>query len=49
LHEFLKEKPFAYREEMQAFFYDEYNIVVNVSTISHTLKRAKISRKKVCR
>ena len=30
LYEFLKEQPFAYREEMQAFIYDEYDIVLNV-------------------
>jgi len=32
---------------MQAFIYDEYGIVVSISTISRALKRAKISRKKV--
>ena len=47
LHKFLKEQPFAYRDEMQAFIYDEYNIVVSISTISRALKRSKISRKKV--
>ena len=47
LYEFLQEQPFAYLDEMQAFIYDEYDMVVSVSTISRALKRAKISRKKV--
>jgi len=47
LHEFLKEKPFAYLDEMVAFICDEYNVQVHESTMCRILKRAKISRKKV--
>jgi hypothetical protein len=47
LQEYLQEQPFAYRDEMVAFLYDEYNISTSVSAVGKALKRAKISRKKV--
>jgi transposase len=47
LREFLLSKPWAYRDEMQQFLYDDLGIWVDVSTISRVLCREKISRKKV--
>jgi len=47
LHEFLLSKPWAYQDEMQQFLYDDFEIWVDVSTISRVLLREKISRKKV--
>jgi len=47
LQEYLQEQSFAYRDEMVAFLYDEYNISTSVSAVGKALKRAKISRKKV--
>ena len=46
LHEFLLSKPWAYQEEMQQFLYDDFEIWVDVSTISRVLLREKISRKR---
>jgi len=43
LYEFLKEQLFAYRDKVQSFIYDEYNIAVSVSTISRARNSAKIS------
>ena len=47
LQEYLQEQPFAYRDEMVAFLYDEYNISTSFSAIGRAIKRAKISRKQV--
>src|SRR5437773_600327 len=47
LHEFLLSKPWAYQDEMQQFLYDDFQIWVDVSTISRVLFREKISPKKV--
>jgi len=47
LREFLSKKPFAYRDEMQSFLFDEYDIQVSLTTLSRELKNARISRKKV--
>ena len=47
LQEYLQEQSFAYRDEMIAFLYDEYNISTSVSAVEKALKRAKISHKKV--
>src|SRR5437667_10796942 len=46
LHEFLLSKPWAYQDEMQQFLYDDFEIWVDVSTISRVLLREKISRKR---
>ena len=46
LHEFLLSKPWAYQEEMQQFLYDDFEIWVDVSTISPVLLQEKISRKR---
>ena len=46
LHEFLLSKPWAYQDEMQQFLYDDFEIWVDVSTISWVLWREKISRKR---
>src|SRR5437667_12005330 len=46
LHAFLLSKPWAYQDEMQQFLYDDFEIWVDVSTISRVLLREKISRKR---
>ena len=47
LREFLSKKPFVYHDEMQSFLFDEYDIQVNLTTLSRELSKARISRKKV--
>ena len=46
LHEFLLSKPWAYQDEMQQFLYDDFEIWVDVSTISQVLLREKLSVKR---
>ena len=46
LHEFLLSNSWAYQDEMQQFLYDDFEIWVDVSTISRVLLREKISRKR---
>lgn len=45
LKHFLEAEPWAYLEEMSEYLSDEFDIFVDLSTISRTLKRMKISRK----
>jgi len=47
LHEFLLSKPWAYQDEMQQFLYDDFEIWVDVSTISRVLLRGENIAKKV--
>jgi len=47
LHKFLLSKVWAYQDEMQQFLYDDFQIWVDVSTISRVLFRENISRKNV--
>ena len=44
-HEFLLSKPWVYRDEMQKFLDDDFQIWVDVSTISWILFWEKISQK----
>ena len=45
LRAYLKNRPWAYQNEMQLYFYDDWGIVVNQSTVSRLLKSMDISRK----
>ena len=47
LREFLSKKLFAYHDEMQLFLFDEYDIQVNLTTLSRELNKTRISRKKI--
>ena len=42
----LEEEPYMYRDEMQEFLLENFNLDVSVWTISRTLKKMKLSRKK---
>ena len=44
---FIEESPHVYRDEMVDFIAEEFDIDVSVITISRTLQKEKISRKKV--
>ena len=44
---FIEESPHVYREEMVDFIAEEFDIDVSVITISRTLQKERISRKKV--
>src|SRR5205814_10405173 len=45
LYEFLLSKPWAYQDEMQQFLYDDFEIWVDVSTISRVLLRENIAKR----
>jgi len=47
LAEYLKERPWAYRDEMGWFLWDEFEINVNLRTLSNVLKRMGHTRKTV--
>jgi hypothetical protein len=47
LLEYLRENPWGYLDEMVAFIYDEYDVVLAESTVYKELRRVKWSRKKV--
>jgi|SRR5271155_2633899 len=47
LRTFIEESPHVYREEMVDFIAEEFDIDVSVVTISRTLQKERISRKKV--
>jgi len=47
LRAFIEESPHVYRDEMVDFIAEEFDIDVSVITISRTLQKEKISRKKV--
>ena len=47
LQEYLQEQSFMYHDKIIIFLYNEYNISINVFAIKKTLKRVKISRKKI--
>jgi hypothetical protein len=47
LRKFIEEEPHSYRDEMVEFILEKFNIEVSLATISRTLKRERISRKKV--
>ena len=47
LSEFLQEKQSAYLDEMANCLWDEFEIIVDKSTVCRALKRAKISKKPV--
>jgi hypothetical protein len=44
----LAEKPWMQLDEIQLFLLDEFNRLVDVSTISRYLKAANICKKRVC-
>ena len=44
---FIEESPHVYREEMADFIAEEFDIDVSIVTISRTLQKERISRKKV--
>ena len=45
LRAYLKNRPWAYQDEMQLYLYDNWGIVVDQSTVSRLLKSMNISRK----
>ena len=45
LRAYLKDRPWAYQDEMQLYLYDDWGIVVDQSTVSRVLKSMDISRK----
>jgi len=47
LAEYLKKRPWAYRDEMGWFLWDEFEINVNLRTLSNVLKRMGHTRKTV--
>jgi arginine repressor len=47
LRAFIEENPHVYREEMVDFIAEEFDTDVSVATISRTLQKERISRKKV--
>ena len=47
LIEFINEESHRYHDEMIDFLQDRFDVEVSLATISRTLKRHKISRKKV--
>jgi len=49
LVEYLKAKPFAYRDEMQAFVSEEHGLDLSESTMTRVLERMKYTRKAVKR
>jgi len=47
LKAFIEEDPHVYRDEMVDFLAEEFDVDVSLTTISRTLKKKRISRKKV--
>ena len=47
LIEFINEEPHRYRDEMVDFLQDRFDVEVSLATINRTLKKHKISWKKV--
>jgi len=47
LLEYLKAKPFAYHDEMQAFLSEEHELEISETTMTRVLERIKYTRKVV--
>jgi hypothetical protein len=47
LKAFIEEQPHVYRDEMVDFIAEQYDVDVSLITISRTLQKERISRKKV--